>query len=211
LNKFFALLLAVFSFATQATLIDFQDLPQGSPAGSCASLGSDRIASGGFMFGGNPAAPALSSCAPGAVGANTSDALLNANDLSIFTMTQWGGTAFSLNFFDAGNRTQPQWYSSSGGVQVVGYLADGDPVTQSFYFNGDAFGQFLLNSQFTNLIMVTFTSIGGGNSEFLLDNIGVNGATPTSVPEPGTLLLVMIGLAGLVFTNRSRARIPPAK
>lgn len=200
MKKILALIFALCSMTAQATLIDFQDLP----SGHCAAQGSDGVTSGGFMFNGNITDPGLWTCEAGAVGSNTSDALLNANGQSIYSMSAWGGVAFSLNFFEAGNRSQPQWYATSGGVLVTGYVADGPAVTQTFNFDGDNFGLFLLNSQFTNLIAVSFTSIGSGNSEFLLDNIGVNGATP--VPEPSMIMLMMVALAVIAAVARQRRK-----
>ncbi len=91
MNKVFGIALFLIASASQATVIDFQDVT----SGHCASQGN-TVTSRGFNFTGNPSDPNLWVCNAGVIANNTSAALVDANSLSIVTMTAAGSALISL-------------------------------------------------------------------------------------------------------------------
>lgn len=133
------------------------------------------------------------------------------------TMRHAGGETFDLLGFDAGEfligfglETD---FPNSSFVDVRGTFLDNTQFIQRFTLDGiidgrwglDDFQTFTVGSQFTNLVSVEFLGIAldGRNGGLAIDNIVV---TPTSVPEPGTFLLLSAGLLGAGLSRRRRAR-----
>lgn len=203
------LLTAAFAATAHATVIDFQDVASGACNFSGASVQSQ-----GYNFTGNPADGNLFVCNAGVIQNNTTPALINANSRSILTMAEATGAVFSLESFFAGGRTadfNPAGavlsYSVATGIDIVGTLFGGGTVLASVVLDSIAsydFTQFTLPSTFTNLVSVTFTAQGRGDTpEFLIDDIAVN--TDRVVPEPGTLALIAGGLLGAGVARRRRS------
>ncbi len=169
-------LLSAVALSSQALTIDFNELP----AGTCAYYGAGPVTSGGFSFVGNPADPSMFGCPAGLVANNTSNALINANRLSIITMTKVGGGTFSLTSFFAGTRFTIQGYGVATGIEVLGTYSGGGTVSTSFTFNGESFQQFQLPGTFNDLVSVKFTSQPNtGTAEFVIDDIVVDGQSKT--------------------------------
>ncbi len=130
-------------------------------------------------------------------------------------MSHAGGETFDLVGFDASELLigfgLDSDYPNSSFIDVLGTLADTTQITQRFTLDGildgrwglDDFQTFIVSPQFTNLISVEFLgfALDGRNGGIALDNIVV---TPTSVPEPGTLLLLGAGLLGVCGARRRR-------
>jgi PEP-CTERM motif len=203
------LISAVFAATAHATVIDFGDVA----SGNCASSGLS-VQSRGFNFTGNPQDGNLYVCNAGVIQNNTTPALINANSRSILTMSEASGAVFSLESFFAGGRTEDfnpagevTFYSVATSIDIVGNLLGGGSVFASVVLDSIAsydFTQFTLPNTFVNLLSVTFTAQGRGDTpEFLIDDIVVN--SDRVVPEPGTLALIAGGLLGAGAARRRRS------
>lgn len=203
------LLSAVFAASAHATVIDFQDVNSGG-----CSFNGNLVQSRGFNFTGNPQDGNLFVCNANVIQNNTTPALINANSRSILTMVEATGAVFSLESFFAGGRTadfnpagEVTGYSVATSIDIVGTLFGGGSVLASVVLDSIAsydFSQFSLPSTFANLVAVTFTAQGRGDTpEFLIDDIVVN--TDRVVPEPGTLALIAGGLLGAGVARRRRS------
>lgn len=117
------------------------------------------------------------------------------------TMTQTSGDPFSLFGLDAASMF-PEF---SGNINVIGNLAGGGTVSQTLSID-DTFDPYTL-AGFVGLSSVVFQE--GVSAAFRqaaglsLDNLQFAAA---AIPEPASLALLGIGLAGLGFSRRKRAK-----
>lgn len=130
------------------------------------------------------------------------------------TMTESGGTPFSLNTFDGaeGFISAPSGFPNATAISVVGTLFGGGTVSALFALDGvidgvggaPDFQAFLLPGTFVNLTAVTFSGLIGttGTGGLSLDNIAVNQTAP--VPEPSTIVLLIPALAALGLIRRRK-------
>lgn len=207
-----AFVVAAWTQSSEASVIDFEDIA--APVGGNFIEPSE--ASGGFLFSSPPGHIHRTNQAIG-FGDSGSTNLTIHGDGNGLTMTQFGGGAFRINsvFLSEG-------FSGLGAatVHVVGSISGGGTVTTDFTLDGlfdsvggvNDFQLFSFSSAWTNLSSVAFNGVGGAPTEhgWSIDNIGVNEAPPTpTVPEPTSLTLLALGLAGVGFGRRKLAKTPP--
>ncbi len=128
-----------------------------------------------------------------------SAALFTNTPNAIVTLTNDAGAAFSLSSIDISE------LNFAGGVRVsfLGTLLGGGTVEQIFDTDGP-FGlqTFNFNAGFTNLISVQWAQVSPFHQ---IDNIVADVPVDViSVPEPGTIALFAIGLAGIGLQRRKK-------
>lgn len=133
---------------------------------------------------------------------------------AVLTMSKTGGGTFTLTGFDGTGAfnfnewLRPEYIPNQ--IDVIGHLANGGTVTQSFAIDKSTLQgplplkTYSFNGNFTNLTSVTFTSSGSDDpvyNGFAIDNINI-----AAVPEPQSYAMLLAGLGLLGWTRRRRAR-----
>ena len=142
----------------------------------------------------------------GSYASNGSQSLYAANDADI-VLTGIGGAAFNFASFELGGgnlafldptqigNVQP-WATQ---LDLIGLLADGTQLMSSFLIDPLSTGLFNFAVNWSNLTEVQFRVAGG---DYSLDNISLQ-----TVPEPGSLTLLGLGLSGIIVSRRLRQSI----
>ncbi len=189
----FASLIAVaavcISGVAQATVIDFEGLPTGAAANPLVLSGVSFETPGGFNYVG-PAFGSTELCP-------SPSAFSNA-DCSLNLMVTFSAAASNISFEFAGNN-ETSIGADIGDVQVYSgatLLGTVDVIVQ----DGSASTHDLVNlTAFSNVsqLMISSTDFGG----VTYDNFSF---IARDVPEPSTLALLGLGLAGIGFSQRRR-------
>ena len=207
-NLFATLCLVLILPAADAETVTFEDVPIYSQGGfsnggnfSSAGFQFELASSGGVVIddGGycNPQCPY-----------NGSHYVLSPRQGGYLQMSAAGGAEFALDQFDA---TGSFGYAGfvPDDIKVTGQLAGGATVTETFRvdplppntFNTLHFQTFKFDPTFQHLIGVRFESEGASSAAgFSIDNIAA-----VSVPEPSSLALMLLGLAGVVCSRRPKS------
>lgn len=142
----------------------------------------------------------------GSYASNGSQSLYAANDADV-VLTGIGGAAFNFASFELGGgnlafldptqigNVQP-WATQ---LDLIGLLADGTQLMSSFLIDPLSAGLFNFAVNWSNLTEVQFRVAGG---DYSLDNISLQ-----TVPEPGSLTLLGLGLSGIIVSRRLRQSI----
>jgi hypothetical protein len=198
--------IAVLFAANQAcaTVVDFEDV------GYTYLQQGQAFTSGGFTLtegnGEYAFAQVLDNSGQGGTSfsGNGTNRLLGFNDSS-FTFASVVNTPFNLLAFDGGKT----WLSGSGATQisVTGYTVSGAQVSQVFDLDQiesttNGLQTLTLNDSFKNLSSAVFVGTGAPWPEFTLDNITTSAVTAGAVPEPTSIALLGLGLAGIGALRR---------
>jgi hypothetical protein len=195
--------------AANATTINFASLSQ--PGTGITTEGSSYTQQG-FTFAGGTLAvyQASSPNLPGLAAANTSLFDYFADDET--SITAAGNAPFTLNSIDLAPLVAGSGPTTTFDVTFIGTLADASTVNQTFTVADSAIPELQTFdfTNFTNVVSVSFeqgTNIGffaEQDTAYQFDNVVVNSTSSTSVPEPGTLSLCAITVAGLIFRSGKR-------
>ena len=193
-----------------AVVIDFNSTP------STTYNTGEYFEAGGFRFERGPTGQmtVLTNCGFSGCSYDGSNFLFIWNLDTTLNIRRTDNAAFSLNGFDAaeGGVGQPTWWAHT--LQLTATLAGGGTVSTSFTMDlindgtgGTAdFQSFVLPGSFSNIVALTIRGSGGTTTnDYAIDNLNV-GAAAVAVPEPMTLALSGIGVAGLVSSRSRRVR-----
>ena len=200
-----AVVIATQSLPAMAATITFDALP--------ASRNPGTFVTGGFSFSGVDFVSFGSSfCGPQCPENNTNYLLDQDIWTAGWSMSKSDGGSFSLLSFDGAEAHLGLPSIWAENILVTGTLSGGGTVSATFALDflqdgggaGNDFQRFSLSSDFSDLVSVRFLGAGSGANWFSVDNIEVGSADSNAVPEPASLALLGLGLAGLGAMRRKQ-------
>ena len=139
---------------------------------------------------------------------NTANRAYNGTDFlmttDLLTISKQVAAPFSVQSLDL-----KDWASNVQTAVVTGYFSNGGSISKSLNINTTPNKDIALGNDFTKYFLTGFTGLssftirGNTGSWLAVDNVAVNG---TTVPEPGTLAVFGLGLAGLAALRRRKQK-----
>ncbi|MDR3616695.1 MAG: PEP-CTERM sorting domain-containing protein [Candidatus Obscuribacterales bacterium] len=181
-----SLVASLISTSASASVITFDDAYSSSIVGQQTA---QSIAVGGLTFTGfGTFPPGVWSGSPNSNGTN--DLIFAGSSTDYLAITKTGGGTFDLNSIDL----TISWYDNNATEMVD---VNGSPISISQ-------GMQTFSLYLTGVTQVNISGVSSGTGYWALDN--VNFSDGSTVPEPGSMALVGLGLVAFVTTRRRQFR-----
>lgn len=204
MKKVIGLLVCLSASSVNAAVIDF--------TGMSSLLNNTVYSEDGFYIGANSGKFGAFDNSNMPDSANAPALLVNGGAPASITLRKLDGGSFSLDSFWAaeGRNNDTGFFTNfaSAGLIVEGLFKVGGSIIEQINFDLVAMNnpsndfEFFSLSGFTGLSSVTFTGVGGQVTtgySFQIDTISLD---TTSVPEPASIALIGLGLAGIGFARK---------
>ncbi len=187
--------IAVWATNANATLLDFEGI---APSGSFTTYNTFTLSHNGFditFFHGHIIDSSyLPNFYNNHNATNGTDWLMH-DTTGILRLEEGGGAAFSLS-----SLLYQSYSNGNSNVTITGYFSGGGSILDSITMI-PGWQTKIFSASWSNLDYVTFQGSTPNNT---FDDIVLN-AAQTRIPEPATIALLGLGLAGLGFARRKKA------
>lgn len=188
-SLFSAFLIAANPLPAQTITFDGLALSNGAPFSSWNESGFSVQLANGIICAGQQFGNPVPSLFGGPICSSESST-------SVLLFTRDGGGTFNFLGADLIQQNGQSTYLFEGFFGGAGAFAHGNNIPGEFTFVANPSNEILIDQLFITLNSITSTS-------FNIDNISFGGAD-TTVPEPATMSLLALGLAGLGAARRRR-------